>query len=223
VAPRRICQGGTRSDECPWRDIFTLSAACCSRCCSFWTRVFQNPRSWRKQKSICPSFVFIQIGNGRSALCTIPASRRSFRRRSQVQRASSRRPKRLQTLLPVRKSGRRLRGCHLPLTDCRHPTQKCQNQNRGIIVKWPGDACRRPDSRWHATRNLVGSAGASGESGKAGPISAIVQRDQLGDAGGALAAFDFDHHAIVDPQAIGRDILYFRDAGILEPAGTGER
>ena len=56
--------------------------------------------------------------------------------------------------------------------------------------------------------------------------SAVVQRDQLGDAGGALAAFDFDHDAIVDPQAVGRDVLDFRDAErplIREPAGTGER
>jgi hypothetical protein len=50
-------------------------------------------------------------------------------------------------------------------------------------------------------------------SGNAGAISPIMQRDQFGDAGGALATFDFDHHVIVDPQAIGRDILYLCDAG----------
>lgn len=43
--------------------------------------------------------------------------------------------------------------------------------------------------------------------------SAVVQRNQFGDARRALAAFDFDHHVIVDPQAIGRDVLHFRDAG----------
>jgi hypothetical protein len=43
--------------------------------------------------------------------------------------------------------------------------------------------------------------------------SAVMQRDQFGDAGRTLAAFDFDHHVIVDPQAIWRDVLHFRDAG----------
>jgi hypothetical protein len=39
--------------------------------------------------------------------------------------------------------------------------------------------------------------------------SAIVERDQFRDAGGALTALDFDHCVIVDSQAIGRDILGF--------------
>jgi hypothetical protein len=42
--------------------------------------------------------------------------------------------------------------------------------------------------------------------------SAIVERDQFHDAGGALTALDFDHCVIVDSQAIGRNILDFRDA-----------
>ena len=56
--------------------------------------------------------------------------------------------------------------------------------------------------------------------------SAVVERDQIGDAGRALTAFDFDDHAIVDPQAIGRDLLDFRDADatlMRESAGIGER
>jgi hypothetical protein len=43
--------------------------------------------------------------------------------------------------------------------------------------------------------------------------SAIVEHDQLGDTGRTLAAFDFDDHVIADPQAVGRDVLYFRNAG----------
>jgi hypothetical protein len=43
--------------------------------------------------------------------------------------------------------------------------------------------------------------------------SAVVERNQLGDARRTLAAFDFDHHVIVDPQAIGRNVFHFRDAG----------
>ena len=30
-------------------------------------------------------------------------------------------------------------------------------------------------------------------------ISTIVERNQFRDTGGALTAFDFDHHVIVDP------------------------
>jgi hypothetical protein len=43
--------------------------------------------------------------------------------------------------------------------------------------------------------------------------SAIMQGDQFGDAGRTLTAFDFDHHAEVDAQAVGRDLLHFGDAG----------
>src|SRR6516164_5189254 len=42
-------------------------------------------------------------------------------------------------------------------------------------------------------------------------LSAQVQRDQLGDAGRTLAAFDLDDQAIVDLQAVGRHVLGFRD------------
>jgi hypothetical protein len=62
--------------------------------------------------------------------------------------------------------------------------------------------------------------------GEGCPISAIVQRDQLGDAGGALATFDFDHDVIVDPQPIGgtssASAMLVRPL-MREPAGTGER
>ena len=59
-----------------------------------------------------------------------------------------------------------------------------------------------------ATRPLIGSA---------------VR--QLGDARRTLAAFDFDHHVIVDSQAIGRDVLLRFSVRplIREPVGTGER
>ena len=42
--------------------------------------------------------------------------------------------------------------------------------------------------------------------------SAVVERDQLRDAGGALTTVDFEGQATVDPQTIGRDVLDFCDA-----------
>ena len=41
--------------------------------------------------------------------------------------------------------------------------------------------------------------------------SAIVQGDQLGDAGRAFAALDLDHEMIVHAQAVGRHVLCFGD------------
>jgi Acetokinase family len=40
---------------------------------------------------------------------------------------------------------------------------------------------------------------------------AVVQGDQLGDAGGARAALDLDHLMIVDAQAVRRNVLRFGD------------
>src|SRR3954462_9846865 len=63
-ARQGLLANGGWSGQCPWRDIFPLSAACCSRCFLSWTRAFRNSRSRRSQRSICPSFVFLPIGNG---------------------------------------------------------------------------------------------------------------------------------------------------------------
>ena len=54
----------------------------------------------------------------------------------------------------------------------------------------------------------------------------IVQSNQLGNTGRALAALDLDHEMIVDAQAIRRHVLRLGDRDAprsLDPAGTGAR
>jgi hypothetical protein len=81
--------------KCLWRDIFCLSAECCSRCCLWWMPLCRSCRlrmpTGRIRRSANPSSEFIPIGNGPSASFSTPASRRSCQRSPQRRRLLSRR------------------------------------------------------------------------------------------------------------------------------------
>jgi hypothetical protein len=159
--PMEHCSKGRWSDECLSRDIFSLLAECCSRCCLFRMPVCRNCRLATGQISICPLSVSIPIRNGRSALFTIPTSRRSFLRTSRTQIAS-RLLQRSPTPPPRR--GRHLHSCNHPMpTSYSHPIQKSGNRRCNANARLRRDPRRRPQSGWHSDPNLVSLGEASGE------------------------------------------------------------
>ena len=115
-----------------------------------------SPEGFRRMKGhlpMCPSSVFIRTGNGRSALSSIPAFRRSFLLRSPaVSRASCLR-KRAAMSQARRGNVRRSRRCSHPTRS--RPNQESRNQNRNARAGSHGDTCRRI-SRHRRSGNLAG-------------------------------------------------------------------
>jgi hypothetical protein len=155
------CSKGRWSDECLWCDIFSLLAECCSRCCSFRMAICRNCRLPTGQIPICPSSASIPIGNGRSALFTTRASRRSSLHTSRTQIASRLR-QRSPTSRPRR--GRHLHNCNHPMpSSYRHPIQKSGNRLCNASVRSRKDPRRRPQSGWRSDPNLASLGEAPGE------------------------------------------------------------
>jgi hypothetical protein len=123
-------------------------------------RISRRSRYVKKQLPICPSFVFIPSGNGRSALSSIPAFRRSFLLRSRaVSRASCLRKRAAMS--------QSRRGNVKPSRRCSHPTrsrpnQESRNQNRSAKAGSHADTCRRI-SRQRRSGNLAGLVRVPGE------------------------------------------------------------
>jgi len=187
------------SDECPWRDIFCLLAEYCSRCCLFRMHICRNCQLRTGQIPICPSSAFIPIGNGRSALFTTRASRRSFLRRSRTRMPASRPRQRSPTSRPRRRCGRHLHSCNHPMpSSYNDPNQKRRNRSCNANAKLRRDAWRRRWSWWRGNRNLAFLATASGEQANwhACRASSIVVGPQLGAVGFRSWIIGTDHGRI---------------------------
>jgi hypothetical protein len=159
--PMEHCSKGQWSDECLWRDTFSLWAGCCSRCCLFRMPICRNCRLPPGQIPTYPLSASIPIGNGRSALFTIPISRRSFLRTSRTQIASRLRQR---SPMPRSRRWRHLLSCKHPMpTSYGHPIPKSGNRRCNANAKLRSDPRRRPQSSWRSDPNLAFLGEASGE------------------------------------------------------------
>ena len=160
IGPDGVRGRGHGVANASYGNIFIALEACCSRSCSSWMRGFRNLRSWRRRPPICP---IIRIHSDRkwpervvydTSLPTIVPTSTASAEVSPAPEAIGGAP-----------SGTRVREVFAMLnglpTIRRHPRRKCKNRSRYARINSPGDARRRPDSRWCATR-LAGPVGISG-------------------------------------------------------------
>ena len=84
--------------------------------------------------------------------------------------------------------------------------RRCRTSDRLPGAGW----CQVDHRRRHLCRRRIPHRRLRTTAGGGG--SAVVQGNELGDAGRSRPALDLDHHAIVDSQAVGRNVLGLGDA-----------
>jgi hypothetical protein len=154
---RSTLGGGKWSGGCLSRDIFSMLAEHCSRCCLLRMHTFRSCRLRTGLIRFLTTSAFRLSRNGRSALFTTPASRPSPLRRS---RGRSKEPRRRQrSPLPSRGRRKHLRNCHrlIPIF-CKHPIQKSDSRTSNASAELQDDTRRCLCSWWRGNRNLAGLA-----------------------------------------------------------------